>query len=263
MAPIFNWPIHQPLDDSGQIMPGSYLKYFESETTTPTDVYADGALNTSRGSTVTSDSAGRFPVIYMDQTVALRVQFYNADDELQWDVDPVFPITGQFVGQVEMYDGDLNDIPAGWVHMNGSNGTIDARDRSPIGTSGTKALGTTGGSNNATTSAAGGHDHGGATSEVVLDETNMPKHGHKLLVCTTGDGATHNFQNDSGIAGDTDTKAYYTNTNADAGQKLVEETGEDDPSGHDHDIEAEEDHTHTVSVVPPWFSIHFIKFVGA
>jgi len=260
-SPLFNLPVAQPLDDAGRIMPGCYLRFYASETTDPEDVYSDGELNTTLGSEVTASAAGRFVPIFLDATVAYRIQLYNADNELQFDVDPVFPGAGNFVGEVKMYDGDLADLPAGWVVMNGGNGTIDSRDRFPRGVGSETSLGETGGSATAsgTTDSNGAHNHSGATGGTAITEAEMPSHKHVgFTFPATGDD---NSQLPITRIGGSDQQSLgdVTISSAETG-----ETGGDDP--HDHSIGSDGSHTHSiadVSTIPPFFGVYFIKFIGA
>jgi hypothetical protein len=65
-------------------------KFFLSGTTTPANVYQDGALTTPFPITgfVTADLFGRFPPIYLDTSVIYKVQFFDRTNTLRWTVDP-------------------------------------------------------------------------------------------------------------------------------------------------------------------------------
>jgi len=69
---------------------GSTYQFFLSGTTTPANVYQDGALTNPFPITgfVTADNYGRFPPIYLDTSVAYRVRFYDSTNTLRWTVDP-------------------------------------------------------------------------------------------------------------------------------------------------------------------------------
>lgn len=49
------------------------------------------------------------------------------------------------VGWINLFYGNLANIPAGWHVCDGTNGTPDMRDKVPLGASSTRELGTTGG----------------------------------------------------------------------------------------------------------------------
>lgn len=267
MSFIFFYPRIRPLDDDGNPMPGCYLQFYESETTTPTPVYADGDLETELPNPVVSNAAGIFPAIYGDPSVVYRMQLYTADDVLISDDDPIHPHAAFPPGTLMMFDGteeDRDDAypPALWELCDGDNDTPDTRDRSPVGVSNTKAIGTTGGDASGTTSAEGAHDHTGDTGSVVLDADNMPVHGHRLYVWDTGgtDGAPRGYTAASNIAvvGSDEAGGGYREQTV-GGTDIIEEAGTADPEGHAHTITEEADHTHTVDTQSPYFTTWFLK----
>jgi hypothetical protein len=74
------------------------------------------------------------------------------------------------VGWLNLFYGNLANIPAGWQVCDGTNGTPDMRDKVPLGASSTRALGSTGGAESHTLSiteipshAHSTHYHGSAT----------------------------------------------------------------------------------------------------
>jgi hypothetical protein len=68
----------------------SYYLFFLAGTSTPTNIYQNGALTLAFSPTgrVTSDAFGRFPAIYLDPSVIYRVQFFSSANVQQWQVDP-------------------------------------------------------------------------------------------------------------------------------------------------------------------------------
>jgi hypothetical protein len=78
----------------GPTFAGSTYQFFLSGTSTPANVYQDGALTTPFPITgfVAADSFGRFPPIYLDTSVIYRVQFYDSTNTLRWTVDPYTPL---------------------------------------------------------------------------------------------------------------------------------------------------------------------------
>ena len=57
-ALLFQNPLFRPLSISGAILPNSYVQFYVTNTTTPTDVYADAALGTPLSNPVVADAAG-------------------------------------------------------------------------------------------------------------------------------------------------------------------------------------------------------------
>lgn len=253
-APLFYQPFNQPLDANGNPMPGCYWQFYATQTTTPTDTYADSALNTALSNPVVSDSAGRFVPIYLDPTTLYRARLRDADDNLIIDVDPIIPAPGRFVGETVLYHGNIANIPAGWQRADGTNSTLDARDRFPVGAGSTYAHQATGGAASAsgTTGAAGGHNHGGATASHTLTVAEIPAHEH-------GQGSRGSNASSNG-SGDQDfVSAFPGNGGGD-----TETVG--GGGGHAHDITAVADHTHSISsisTVPPYVGYYIIEYVGA
>lgn len=267
---LFANPWFRPLSIDGDIMAGAYLKFFLTETTTPTPVYADASLGTSLGTEVTADADGAFPPMYMDPNITYRVELYDADDVLQRFVDPYTPPRDYAPGTILMFFGtaearDEAYPPASWAVCDGTNGTPDMRDRFPIGVSADKEIGDTGGALVDATGEAGAHDHGGASAETVLDETNMPVHGHRLYCRTSstqrGNTRGFGFASTAGLEGQVidDAPYGYVEDSPSEGDPLVEPTGTADPAGHAHDIAAAADHTHSIAAsLPPWCALWFL-----
>lgn len=261
MSFLFFYPRMRPLDDNGDPMPGCYLKFFESETTTPTPVYADGDLETELGSTVTSNAAGIFPAIYGDPSVVYRMQLYDADDTLISDDDPIHPHVAFPAGTIVMFDGDATSRdaaypPALWELCDGDNGTKDTRDRVPIGVSNTKPIsgdGSTSDGSGGTTDPAGGHDHGGATDGHALTEAENGPHTHEgaTVACSADDNAQLQSDHWVEISGEQSLGTQSLPTFETAS------SGDGDP--HTHDITAETDHTHDFDATPPYFTVWFLK----
>lgn len=260
-AYLFTDPRARPLDANGNIMPGCYMQFYASGTTTPADVYSDADLTTPLSNPVVSDSAGRFPVIYLDPHTTYRVQLYDADDVLIYDVDPYAPPRDYPPGTVVWFHGTEEDRdavypPALWQVLNGSNGTPDGRDRFVVIAGGSLQSGDTGGSASPTTSAAGAHDHGGETGGTAITVDQMPAHGHNLLGAT-GAGITDTVVSSLsavGVGASRNASAGpYSEGTVSTGDPWIEETGDDQE--HSHSIDAVGDHTHTVSVTPPYVAL--------
>lgn len=267
---IFTDPRFRPLDIAGAIMPGAYLQFYLSETTTPTPVYSDASLETSLGTEVTADGDGRFVTMYMDPEVTYRVQLYNADDELQYDVDPYTPPRDYAAGTVLMFYGtaearDAAYPPSLWQVCNGDNGSPDMRDRFPVGVSASKDIGATGGGSYNTATGEGGAVSAGNTGSTTLTEANMPVHSHRLYVRMSSSlvGNSRGFGNaaTAGVEGQIDDYApydYLDDSPADD-VPLVEPSGTEEASGHTHTVPAISAHTHTFTQKdPPYLALWFL-----
>jgi len=256
----------RPLDANGVIMPGCYYTFFESETTTPTPVYADGDLDTELDNPLAADADGRFPAIYMDSSVVYRVQLHDASDVLIYDVDPVHPFVTMPPGTIVMFYGDVTARNAAYPLAlfevcDGDNSTPDMRDRAPVGVSNTKAMGDTGGSISGTTSSNGSHTHTGSTGSVILTSANMPVHHHRIYAWNVnGANSTLDGFAVSGhvsVAGEVASGGAYITSNAGSDQ-IIEDTGTASPDGHTHSISSDGAHTHTVDTQGPWLALWFL-----
>ena len=269
---LFTGLIYQPLDINGATMPGSYLQFYLTETTTPTPAYADAALNTERANPYVSDDDGRFGSIYLDGSITYRIQLYNALGVLQRDVDPYAPPRDFLPGTVLGFLGteverDAAYPPDLWQVLDGNNGTPDSRDRYPIGASSTKIQGTTGGGDFPTvTGEAGAHDHTGDTGETILDDEDMPVHNHRLYVRTSstlrGNTRGFGFSGTAGVEGQIidDAPYGYLNVAPESDDNpLIEPTGTEDPTGHTHTISEQAGHTHSIAPgESPWFALWWL-----
>lgn len=68
-------------------------KFFLTGTTTPVDVYQDANFLTpfAPQGVVTADAFGRFPAIYLNNSVTYRVRLFNSSAVLQRTTDPYYP----------------------------------------------------------------------------------------------------------------------------------------------------------------------------
>jgi hypothetical protein len=261
MSFLLHDPIWRALDDNGSIMPGCKLQFYESGTTTPAAVYADGDLQSELTNPVESNAAGVFPAIYGDSSVVYRRQLYDADDVLISDVDPIHPHVAFPAGTIVMFDGTAEERdaaypPSLWELCDGDNGTKDTRDRVPVGVSNTKPIsgdGSTGGSGSGETDPAGGHDHGGETGGHSLTEAELATHSHvglESVPMSSDDNSQSPYTRLEGSSEQSDGTANFTTIE-------TGEAGDGDP--HVHSITSESDHTHTFDATPPYFTVWFLK----
>ncbi len=173
------------------------------------------------------------------------------------------------VGTIVMWDIINQTIPSGWHECDGSNvpgyGDVpDMRNLFVIGR-GTLTAGQTGGEDETTSSLAGGHTP--AIQGHILTAGEIPAHDHRLYTWETGSSSdANNFGtvNAKGIAGNTSgTFGYRSATEAGAGgNKLVENTGAA-ASAHTHTADAIGDHSHQVTVLPPYYvTVYIVKTSG-
>lgn len=178
------------------------------------------------------------------------------------------------VGMLMLWYGAAIDCPDGWAICDGTGGTPDMRERVAIGVGGALAVGDPVGAATATPTIgnAGAHSHTGNTGSVILDETNMPEHTHRLWVWESGSNGPGQIENFAasglgparGVAGNADSNTYAYRQAVTTGQDLIEPAG-GDGAGHAHTISAEGDHTHSstaVSTLQPSRALHYIMFVG-
>lgn len=258
----------RPLSLTGAIMPGCYYRFYVTQTTTNTPVYADGALTTSLANPLFSDGDGRFPVIYQDPSVVYRVQLYDAANVLQYDVDPVHALAAIQPGTVIEFFGtalqrDAAYPPALFGVCDGTNGTPDNRDRFVVGVSATKAIGSTGGSVVTETEPAGAMA-AGVTGETVLTAAMGPLHNHRAYVRTSatqrGNTRGFGFASTAGFEGqiiDDAPYGYLDVAPSSGGNKLIEDSGSATPDGHDHTTPAVPDHVHDIAGggLPPYLAL--------
>jgi Pectate lyase superfamily protein len=113
---LFADPQVKPLSTTGQPLAGAHLLFYLTGTTTPAEVYADGALTTplsqSPGAaqpSCTADSAGRFNPIYLNPATTYRVQLYSAGGSKLEDTDP-YVVPGFAKGPASVMDyGAIGD----------------------------------------------------------------------------------------------------------------------------------------------------------
>jgi microcystin-dependent protein len=90
---------------------------------------------------------------------------------------------GTPTGIIAIWSGSVATIPMGWLLCDGTNGTLDLRDKFIVGAGGTYAVGDTGGSNTFT-----------------LTNAQMPSHTHTVAGATAAGGIHAHNINDPGHA---------------------------------------------------------------
>lgn len=88
---LFYNPLARQLSISGTILPGWTAQFYLTGTTTPADVYTDGALTTPHTNPVEADADGHMPPIYLNPAVTYRVLMKDADGVTvpDGDIDPI------------------------------------------------------------------------------------------------------------------------------------------------------------------------------
>ena len=74
---------------SGIVLPGSFLYFYLTNTTTPADTYTTSARNVAHPNPLEADIGGRFDTIYLDPDVIYKAELRNAAGVVQWTLDPV------------------------------------------------------------------------------------------------------------------------------------------------------------------------------
>jgi len=77
---IFTNPIALALDTAGNRISGAKMYSRLSGTTTPTNTFSDSLLTTPHTNPVVADSAGKFPIVYLNASVNYRFIFTDGVD---------------------------------------------------------------------------------------------------------------------------------------------------------------------------------------
>jgi hypothetical protein len=194
-------------------------------------------------------SESPFPSVlknYLRAALAFIAQNYADILTLQTSLTTVIP-----AGVIVMWSGSASAIPTGYTLCDGSNGTPDLRNRFVIGAGSTYAVGATGGATSSTTDLQGSHSHTitGNVGTTVLDITQIPAHTHTI---GKDDGGFND--NPSNVVSGTDRAQVRTATTSSAGGG----------GGHLHSVgslanDTYSGHQHSVSTVPPYYALCFIK----
>lgn len=93
LVPLSRWFYHV------QVSPNAKINVYQSLSTTPVTVYADGDLSTPTTNPVVCDSNGE-AVFYVADTLPLRLYVTTSSGTLIRDIDPVYPYPGQYMNNV-------------------------------------------------------------------------------------------------------------------------------------------------------------------
>jgi hypothetical protein len=88
---LFHAGLQPALDTDGNPINLATWNFYRTETSTPLAVYSDSDLSVSLGTIVTSNSAGRFANIFLDDSSVYRAILKDASGATIKDVDPVNP----------------------------------------------------------------------------------------------------------------------------------------------------------------------------
>lgn len=112
---LFHAALQPALDANGDPISGATWNFYTTGTLTPANVYSTNALSVSLGSTVTSNAAGRFSTIFLDDEVTYRAILKDASGSTIKDIDPINSENGAAAivtpgAYSAVGDGSTNDI---------------------------------------------------------------------------------------------------------------------------------------------------------
>jgi hypothetical protein len=165
--------------------------------------------------------------------------------------DEVFGVVP--VGTYLLWDSRRGSLPSGWQVADGTNGTIDMRDRVGIGAGLTYAVGATGGAASATVS----HDNNHA-SAAAMSHTNNHSGTSGSLTNNHG-GHTHGPGGTIGVTAGADGIAWLngaSGTGADPahGISITQPNAHADHAAHGHTGHS----NHVVGTLPPYAALVWI-----
>lgn len=90
-ALLFNLP-SRVLDANGVVSPGAKAYFYQTGTTTLQNVFTTDSLTVAHPNPVTADAGGKFPAVYLNNSLEYRVVIKSSDDsQTFFDVDPYNP----------------------------------------------------------------------------------------------------------------------------------------------------------------------------
>jgi hypothetical protein len=99
------------LDAVGAPINGSMLTFYQNGTTILQGVFADIDLATPLSNPVTSDSAGRFPIIWADDLTIYSVVWSDAAGNVISTFDDITPLAPSAIGQLEVFLSQQISLP--------------------------------------------------------------------------------------------------------------------------------------------------------
>lgn len=105
-AQLFLLPFRPAINPNGLTVSGAQLYFYLTGTTTLTDAFSTAALDVALSNPVEANSAGVWPMIYLDDTVTYRVVLKDAEGATLDDADPYIPgIVDDLTAEMqELYD---------------------------------------------------------------------------------------------------------------------------------------------------------------
>jgi microcystin-dependent protein len=230
--------------------------------------------NTFSGMYLVENSAnmGSFTITFKNSSgtgVAITsdtsTKFFVYSDTSTCNIFEGSPAVDYIVDEIRMFAGTLSNLPTGWFICNGSNGTVDLRNKFVYGATGQSEIGNTGGASSVT-SGSSTVDISGTTDSHTLTVSQIPAHRHFVSKNATA-GSTPALSSSNSVArefslsGNNDQYVLKGSTSdADIGRSS--ETGSG--SGHTHGISLTGvgAHTHSVSTLPPYYKLAYIQYKG-
>ena len=190
-------------------------------------------------------------------------------DEIQTLVQTIVDsaISVALVNKIMLWSGSIVSIPSGWQLCDGTNGTPNLVNVFVLGAGTGVAVGATGGAANVSTGLGGDHAHGGVTGIVSLTTAQIPSHTHAVSV---GDPTHAHPQSPAFITqagaiafgsfgGNLGTANATTSVSTGITVQISVAGG---GGGHQHTIVSAGSHSHTVSVMPPYYALAYIMKLG-
>jgi len=131
-------PVYRAVDDNGLPLSGALLQFYETGTTTPTNVYTSSALTTPLSNPVVADSGGLFAPIYLDPTVTYRCQLLTSAGSLIEDIDPL-SLNVTEATQAQVNAGEVTGVYVSPAKLGAWTGVAGALGYTPLNKAGDTA----------------------------------------------------------------------------------------------------------------------------